>query len=224
MPRYDIGPLPTPLEPALISLLEQAETATIGHWRHWGFADRRIAALRPGPRIAGTAFTVMMPANDGTILAHALDSLRPGDILLVDRLGDDRHACIGGGLAIAARTAGARAAVVDGPCTDIEELEAANFSVWCRGLSPITTQMLDMGGRMNHPVSIGGVVVNPGDAVICDSSGVLILPPGEAEAEARRAIASQEQGLEVQRRVAAGAKLGQVSGASARVLAGRGQA
>jgi regulator of RNase E activity RraA len=81
--------------------------------------------------------------------------------------------------------------------------------------------MLDMGGQMNVPVSIGGVVVNPGDAVICDSSGVLILPPGEAEAEARRAIAAQEKGLEVQRRVAAGAKLGEVSGATAKVLAGR---
>ncbi|HEY8610742.1 MAG TPA: RraA family protein [Roseomonas sp.] len=222
MPRYVTGPLPPSLDPALIALLEQAETATIGHWRHWGFVDRRIAPLLPRRRVAGTAFTVMMPANDGTILAHALDSLRPGDLLVIDRLGDDRHACIGGGLAVAAQAAGAVAAVVDGPCTDLEEIEEAGFPVWCRGLAPVTTQILDMGGQMNVPVSIGGVVVNPGDAVICDNSGVLVLPPGEAEAEARRAIETQAKGIATARRVAAGeARMGALSGATARVLAGR---
>jgi regulator of RNase E activity RraA len=63
-------------------------------------------------------------------------------------------------------------------------------------------------------------VVCPGDAVLCDESGVLVLPPGEAEAEARAAIARQERGLANQAKVAAGAKLGEISGASAKVLAG----
>jgi regulator of RNase E activity RraA len=73
---------------------------------------------------------------------------------------------------------------------------------------------------MNVPVSIGGVVVNPGDAVLCDDCGVLILPPDEAEAEARAAIAKQAAGLNTQELVAQGAKLGERSGASAKVLAG----
>ncbi|MCR0982994.1 RraA family protein [Roseomonas populi] len=221
MARYVTGAPPPSLEPALVALLEKAETATIGHWRLWGFVDRHVAPLLPRRRVAGTAFTVMLPANDGTILAHALDHLRPGDVLVVDRLGDDRHACIGGGLAVAARAAGAVAAVVDGPCTDLEEIEEAGFPVWCRGLAPVTTQMLDMGGGMNVPVSIGGVVVMPGDAVICDSSGVLVLPPGEAEAEARRAIETQARGAETARRLAAGeVRLGALSGATARVTGG----
>jgi regulator of RNase E activity RraA len=57
----------------------------------------------------------------------------------------------------------------------------------------------------------------PGDAVLCDDSGVLVLPPSEAEAEARQAIAKQASGLVTQQRVAAGAKLGELSGASAMV-------
>jgi 4-hydroxy-4-methyl-2-oxoglutarate aldolase len=73
---------------------------------------------------------------------------------------------------------------------------------------------------MNVPVAIGGVVVCPGDAVLCDESGVLVLPPDEAEAEARAAIARQERGLATQDCVAKGEKLGDISGATAKVKAG----
>jgi regulator of RNase E activity RraA len=88
------------------------------------------------------------------------------------------------------------------------------------GLAPITTRIYYLVGLMNVPVSIGGVVVMPGDAVLCDESGVLVLPPSEAEAEARAAIARQERGLANQTRCAAGEKLGVLSGASAKVAAG----
>ncbi len=220
MPRYEIGPMPVALSAEVIALLEQTETATVGHWRHWGFCERRIQPLLRRRRVAGTAVTVMIPGPDSTLLHHALGLLRPGDILVVDRLGDDRHACWGGGVTVAAKASGARGGVVDGPCTDLEEIEASDFPMWARGMAPITTRVLDMGGRLNHPVSIGGVVVMPGDAVLCDDTGVLVLPPGEAEAEARRAIETQARGLVTQDRVAKGEKLGTLSGASDKVRAG----
>lgn len=220
MPKYVVEAMPAPISAEVIALLEQAETATIGHWRHWGFVDRDVRALLRGKRVAGTAVTVQIPGPDSTLLHHALGLLRPGDVLVVDRLGDIRHACWGGGVTVAAKAAGAKAGVVDGPCTDLEEVEASDFPLWGRGLAPITTRIYDLGGRMNVPVSIGGTVVCPGDAVLCDESGVLVLPPAEAEAEARAAIARQERGLANQDKVAAGAKLGGLSGASAKVLAG----
>jgi 4-hydroxy-4-methyl-2-oxoglutarate aldolase len=219
MARYEIGSMPPQVSSEVIALLRQTETATVGHWRHWGFCDRRIQQLLPFPRVAGTAVTVAIPGPDSTALHHALGLLRPGDVLVVDRLGDDRHACWGGGVTIAAKAAGAVAGVVDGPCTDIEEVRASAFPLWSRGLAPITTRIYDLGGRINMPVSIGGVVVMPGDAVLCDESGVLVLPPGEAEAEARAAIAKQESGLRTQERCARGEKLGDLSGATAKVLA-----
>ena len=221
MPDYRIGPMPTAISPEVVALLEQTETATVGHWRHWGFCDRRIQPLLRRRRVAGTAVTLMIPGPDSTLLHHALGLLRPGDILVVDRLGDDRHACWGGGVTVAAKAAGARAGVVDGPCTDMEEIEGSDFPMWCRGMAPITTRIYDLGGQVNHPVSIGGVVVMPGDAVLCDDTGVLVLPPGEAEAEARRAIETQARGLRTQDRVRAGEKLGDISGASAKVGAGQ---
>lgn len=220
MPKYVVHPMPASISAEVVALLEQAETATIGHWRHWGFVDRDVRALLRGKRVAGTAVTVQIPGADSTLLHHALGLLRPGDVLVVDRLGDTRHACWGGGVTVAAKAAGAKAGVVDGPCTDLEEVEASDFPLWGRGLAPITTRIYDLGGRLNVPVAIGGTVVCPGDAVLCDESGVLVLPPAEAEAEARAAIARQERGLATQAKVAAGAKLGEISGASAKVLAG----
>jgi len=219
MPKYELDPMPPQLSTEVVALLEQAETATVGHWRHWGFCDRRIQPLLRGKRVAGTAVTLAIPGPDSTLLHHALGLLRPGDILVVDRLGDDRHACWGGGVTVAAKAAGAKAGVVDGPCTDLEEVEASDFPLWCRGIAPITTRVYDLGGRLNKPVSIGDVVVMPGDAVLCDESGVLVLPPGEAESEARAAIERQARGLLTQERVAKGEKLGAISGATAKVLA-----
>ena len=218
MTKYEVGAMPAQISAEVVGLLEQTETATVGHWRHWGFCDRRIQPLLRHRRVAGTAVTLMIPGPDSTLLHHALGLLRPGDILVIDRLGDDRHACWGGGVTVAAKAAGAKAGVVDGPCTDMEEIEASDFPMWCRGMAPITTRIYDLGGAMNRPVCIGGAVVMPGDAVLCDDTGVIVLPPGEAEAEARRAIETQARGLATQDRVAAGAKLGEISGASAKVL------
>ena len=220
MAKYVVNPMPAAISAEVVALLEQSETATIGHWRHWGFVDRGVHAFLRGKRVAGTAVTVQIPGPDSTLLHHALGLLRPGDILLVDRLGDVRHACWGGGVTVAAKAAGAKAGVVDGPCTDLEEVEASGFPLWGRGMAPITTRIYDLGGRMNVPVSIGGVAVMPGDAVLCDESGVLVLPPSEAEAEARAAIDRQARGLASQARVAAGEKLGALSGATAKVEAG----
>ena len=219
MKKYQIAPMPNPISAEIVALLEQTETATVGHWRHWGFCHRGIQPLLRKRRVAGTAVTLAIPGPDSTLLHHALGLLRPGDILVVDRLGDDRHACWGGGVTVAAKASGAKAGVVDGPCTDMEEIEASDFPMWARGMAPITTRIYDLGGRLNHPVSVGGVVVMPGDAVLCDDTGVLVLPPDEAEAEARAAIAKQASGLQSQDKCAAGAKLGDLSGASAKVSA-----
>ena len=222
MAQYDLGGMPAQISPEVIGLLMQAETATVGHTRQWGFCDRALQPLLRRRRVAGTAVTVAIPGADSTLLHHALGLLRPGDILVVDRLGDTRHACWGGGVTVAAKAAGAVAGVIDGPCTDQAEIEDSDFPVWCRGLASVTTRILDLGGRLNHPVSVGGVVVMPGDAVLCDDTGVLVLPPEEAEMEARRAIEAQARGLIVQDKVARGDRLGVLSGASAMVLAGAG--
>jgi regulator of RNase E activity RraA len=222
MTPYDIKPMPAHVATADLKLLAEVETATVGHWRHIGFMDRRIQPLLKGRRVVGTAVTIAIPGPDSALLHHALGLLRPGDFVVVDRLGDDRHACWGGGVTIAAKAAGAVGGIVDGPCTDEAEIVASDFPMWCRGLSPVTTRIYDLGGAMNVPVACGGAVVLPGDAVLADESGVLVLRREEARAVAEAAIERQNRGREREAQVKAGAKLGDLSGATAKVLARRG--
>lgn len=214
MTDYRIGAMPPQLPTALIEKLMKVETATVGHWRHWGFMDRGIQSLLKGKRVVGTAVTLAIPGPDSTLLHHALGLLRPGDILVVDRLGDNRHACWGGGVTVAAKAAGAVAGIVDGPCTDQLEIEQSDFPVWCRGLAPITTRLYNLGGILNGLISCGGVPVQPGDAILADESGVLVLPPGEVDQVASAAIARQERGKGNEEKVRGGAKLGDLSGAT----------
>jgi 4-hydroxy-4-methyl-2-oxoglutarate aldolase len=218
MADYRINPMPAQIAPELVARLMQVETATVGHSRHWGFMDRGIQPLLRSKRIAGTAVTLAIPGPDSTLLHHALGLLRPGDILVIDRLGDDRHACWGGGVTIAAKAAGAVAGIVDGPCTDLAEIEDSDFPMWCRGMAPITTRLYNLGGMLNLPVSCGGTVVQAGDAILADESGVLVLPALEADAVAEAAIARQERGERNQDRVRSGEKLGDLSGATKMVL------
>ena len=219
MPEYKIAAMPAPLPSGIVDKLLQVETATVGHWRHWGFMDRRIQPLLPGKRVVGCAVTIQIPAQDSTMLHHALGLLRPGDFVVVDRLGDDKHACWGGGVTKAAKAAKAVGGVVDGPCTDLSEIRESDFAMWCRGLTPITTRVYDLGGTLNQIVSCGGVAVRPGDVILADESGVLVLPREEAEATADAAIARQERGRGSEARVAAGEKLGAISGATKMVEA-----
>lgn len=217
---YVVRDMPEPVSAEDLALLADVETATIGHWRLWGFMDRRIQPLLPGRRVVGTAVTLAIAGADSTLLHYAVGLLRPGDVLCVDRLGDDRHACWGGGVTVGAKASGAAAGIVDGPCTDLSEIEQSDFPIWGRGLSPITTRIYDLGGGMNIPVSCGGAVVMPGDAILADESGVLVLPRTEVRTVAERALSIQSAGKMREARVRnREVKLGEMSGASAKVLA-----
>lgn len=218
MPDYRLEPMPQQIPQSLVAKLLQVETATVGHSQHWGFMDRGIQPLLRHKRIAGAAVTLAVPGQDSTLLHHTLGLLRPGDILVVDRLGDDKHACWGGGVTVAAKAAGAVGGIVDGPCTDLGEIVESDFPVWCRGMSPITTRLYNLGGTLNLPVSCGNVAVKAGDIIIADESGVLVLPPGEAEAIADAAIERQKRGKRNEERVKAGEKLGDITGATKMVL------
>ena len=110
---FVINEMPVQIDEGLLRECERVETATIGHRRHTGFVDRSIQSISDGERIAGTAITLALPSMDFTLLHHAIQLLRPGDILIVDRLGDHKHACIGGGLAVAIKATGCVGVVVD---------------------------------------------------------------------------------------------------------------
>jgi 4-hydroxy-4-methyl-2-oxoglutarate aldolase len=220
MKKYHIGSMPKQVDPELIARFESVEVATIGHFRHRGFVHQSISpVVEPGRTLVGTAVTVAIPATDSTLLHHAIGFIRPGDFLFVDRLGDDRHACIGGGVAFAIKTAGAIGVVLDGPCTDVEEILELDLPFWSRGVSGITTRLNDLGGSLNLPISCGNVPVLPGDIVVADASGIVVIPVDEAEEVVEEAIARQARAGRNKDKIAAGEKLGDLSGASRLVAA-----
>ena len=211
------NPLPAALDPALVDLLRKAEPATIGHFRHAGFMDGAIRCLLPGHRIAGTAVTVRCMGSDSCMLHYALGQVRPGDVLVIDRCGDVRHACCGGGVAYAAREAGCLGIIIDGPATDIDELRAYGLPVWARGLSAVTGKRLFLYGEFCTEISCGGVAVAPGDAVLADENGVLVLKPYEITAAADRAIAMQAAEKATLARIKAGERMPDINGTNARI-------
>jgi regulator of RNase E activity RraA len=214
---FVLNPLPPPVDRALLDLLAKAEPATIGHFLHTGFMDPAIRGLFPDVRVAGTAVPVRAPGFDGTIVHYALGQIRPGDVLVIDRCGDVRHAAIGGGVAYAARKAGAAGIIVDGMITDLGELRQYRLPVWGRGPSPVTTKRVGQAGEFCITVNCGGVPVRPGDAILADENGVLVLAPEQIEAAATRAIAMQTAEKTTLQRLDAGEKLPDITGASAMI-------
>jgi len=211
---FILNPLPPQIPAAQVALLEQVETATVGHFLHSSFVDPAIRAVLAEKRVAGTAVTLRIPGADSTLLHHILGLVRPGDFIVIDRAGDIRHACWGGVVTNAAKVAGVVGAVIDGPATDFSEIRRCDMPMWCRGPSPITTKLLGLEGAFNVPVTVGGQTVSPGDAVLADESGVLVLRPADVEAVAKRALGMQEREITTLKRIHAGEKLADISGAT----------
>lgn len=216
---YTVNGMPPQLDAALVELLEKAETATIGHVSYTGFVDRGITPLLPRRRVAGTAVTLRLPHADSTLLHYAVKLVRPGDVVVIDRCGDARYACWGGGMTLAMKLAGVKAGVIDGPATDLSEIQAFDLPVWSRGLSSVTTRLLGIEGQMNVPVSVGGQTVNPGDAVLADEQGVFVAAPSVAREAAERALRMQANEASMHDRLRAGEMLPDITGATAIVEA-----
>ena len=188
---YRIEAMPPQLPADAMAQLRKVEAATIGHYLHDRFMASALKPIIEARRIAGTAVTLSIPGPDSTLLYYAMDRLRPGDVLVVDRAGDDRHACWGGFMATVAKLRNVAGVIIDGQVTDPVEIRAQDVPTWARGVSPITTKLLNLGGAFNLPISCGGVAVNPGDAVLADDCGIVVLPPSEVAGATKVALADQ---------------------------------
>lgn len=204
----------------LLDRLRRIPPATIGHVLAFGFMD---VALRPiGGRhftLCGPATTVRTMAIDSTVVHQAIDLAAPGDVLVIDRTGDTKHACWGEMTSLAAKVRGLAATVVDGPATDVVEIEEMEYLVFCRGISPITTRSLAQFGEINTVVQCGGVTVAPGDIILADDNGVLVLPPDQVAELVEHCEPIAQREPTTRQRLRGGEPLAELSGANAKIAA-----
>ena len=211
---YVLNPLPSAVDPQLLELLAQAEPAVIGHFRYTGFMSPSIRAHSQDRRVAGTAVTVRAPGMDGAMIHYAVGQARPGDFLVVDRCGDMSIAAMGGAVAYAARAAGVVGIIVDGLVTDLGELRQYGVPVWSRGTSAVTVKTLGLGGEFCIPVSCGGVAVSPGDAILADENGILVINPTDIHEAATRAMKMSSDERLTLARIDAGEKYPDIMGST----------
>jgi 4-hydroxy-4-methyl-2-oxoglutarate aldolase len=179
---FQVNPMPAPIDADLIARLSATSAGTFGHVMDEGFMDSGILCQTPESRIVGTAVTVRVTVPDSSIAHYALKFLRAGDILVIDRGPDQHVACWGTMTALSASKIGVRGVVIDGAGHDITGSNRIGFPTWCRRVTPMTTKYRALGGALNVPISCGGVSVHPGDAILADANGVLVLPRARIDA------------------------------------------
>jgi 4-hydroxy-4-methyl-2-oxoglutarate aldolase len=206
-----------PYSSELIERYRKIEPATLGHLLEFGFVDPQIHSLFPPGVVVGPAFTIRTAPQDSTIVHLAIDRAQKGDVLLIDRSGDRTHAPWGGMTALAASLRGIAAVIIDGVATDLGEMQQAGTPVFCRGLSAMTTKGLARDGEINTPVSIGGVAASPGDLVLADANGILVLSPSLAEKLIDQVEERQAKSAELPGLLKNGAKISEVRGGAARI-------
>ncbi len=201
----------------LLAQLRQIPPATIGHILEHEFMDPELRPIGARFAFAGPAITVRAFGTDSAVVHYAVSIAEPGDVVVVDRLGDRRYACWGGGVALAAHARGIVGAVVDGVLTDRVQIEDLGFPVFGRGISPLTTRAPGLTGEVNVPVSCGGVIVNPGDIILADDDGVVVLPPERIAEMVERGMPRVLAEPERFQRLREGLPLAEMSGARARL-------
>src|SRR6266545_2097049 len=139
------------------------------------------------PRIAGPAFTVRTAKHDNLMLHAAIYRAEPGDVIVVEA-GDEEMAVAGGNVCAVAQRHGVAGFVVDGVVRDVTEARANGFPLFARGISPIPGAK-DGPGEINGSISCGGVTVTPGDVVVADEEGIVVVPRARAEEVLKKAEA-----------------------------------
>lgn len=148
-----------------------------------------VLGIRPVwdcPKVVGTAVTVKIkPVGLERPTQHlctpAIDAASEGDVLVIDNAGRTDVATWGGLLTLAAHMKGIKGVIIDGAARDVDESRELHFPVYARGAVPVTARGKIMQESFNQDIQCGGVSVSPGDYVLADGSGVVIVPAAKAE-------------------------------------------
>ena len=168
--------------------------------------------MRPlfeGIRLVGTAVTVKTLAADLAAAFKAIDLCRPGDIVVIDSHGSANTAFWGENMTMSALNRGVIAAVIDGACRDVEEIRKIRFPVICKGIVPNVGAIAGY-GDVNVSIQCAGVAVAPGDIVVVDGNGVVVVPIAEAAVILQKAQRLLQTEHLLQEKIKAGKTIGEL--------------
>jgi RraA family protein len=188
---------PAPARPAA-ELIEEFRDVVTAHLsdnmsRMCGTVGLR--RYNPRGKLLGTALTVKTRVGDNLMIHKALNLAQPGDVLIVDGGGDIGQALVGELMMLYARTRGVTGFVIDGAIRDVAAFTGSDFPCYARGETH-KGPYKDGPGEIHVPVSIGGLVIHPGDIIVGDEDGVVALSPAiapEVLAAARRQAEREEK-------------------------------
>ncbi len=157
----------------------------------------RIKPLKAGLKVVGPAMTVRVPADDNLMIHKALTLVKAGDVMVIDGGGDHACALLGLLMVQTARKLGAAGMIVDGDIRDAAEIRQTGFPLFSAGISP-NGPLKEGPGEINYAVSCGGQAVFPGDIIVADDDGVVVVKkehgPGCIE-QVKKVIANEEKRL-----------------------------
>lgn len=168
------------------------------------------SAIKPAFRakIAGQALTVQLSKGDLVDPLRALEMGQPGDVIVVDAGGDPNTSVCGGLMGGLAKNRGIRGMVVDGAGRDTDELEDIGWPIWTRAITPRGTHTMFSERKeelsINVPIQCGGQVVRPGDFIVADLLGVVVVPLEQAATVVQKAREQAEREENTRRWVAQG--------------------
>jgi 4-hydroxy-4-methyl-2-oxoglutarate aldolase len=192
---------------ALLTAFRDAPTGFVTDAQNgMGSLHHAIKPLEPGMHICGPAVTAYCAPMDILACMAALDHVQPGDVIVVATAGNDTAATVGDLWAIWAKRIGVEGVVCDGLVRDVPGLLASGLPMFARGHCP-NAGYRNGPGEVNCGVTCGGIHVNPGDIVVGDRDGVVVVPLAQAEAVARQLDAVRQKEAEAEAKVKRGEKL-----------------